>query len=415
VGGHAATFHHPEGFVFDDGPHISFTADRRIQGLLAANVNHEFETFRAAVNNYWRGYWIRHPAQCHLYGLPVDLVTRVLLDLAEAAGREAQPAGSYEDWLIAAYGRTFADTFPKQYGLKYHTTPASNMTTDWLGPRMYRPTLEEALRGALAPPEGSVHYVSEFRYPSKNGFASYVAPFFAGAALDLRRAVARIDPASRVLEFADGSTAAYDGLVSSMPLPELIPRIAGVPADVTRAAAELACTTCVVVNVGVGREDISPAHWSYFYDQDVSFTRLSFPHMFSPGNAPAGAGSIQAELYYSAKYRPLDRTPEACIELVLGDLRRCGLLRADDRILMARASLVEYANVIFDQARPAALALVRGFLAESGIETCGRYGEWGYHWTDESFLSGEAAASRVLDRLPGTPRQRPIVQESAPR
>jgi len=39
---------------------------------------------------------------------------------------------------------------------------------------------------------------------------------------------------------------------------------------------------------------------------------------------------------------------------------------------------------------------VHGYLDELGIGYCGRYGDWGYMWTDESFKSGEAAAERVL-------------------
>ena len=34
-----------------------------------------------------------------------------------------------------------------QYTRKYHTTTADNMSTDWLGPRIYRPSLEEVLAG----------------------------------------------------------------------------------------------------------------------------------------------------------------------------------------------------------------------------------------------------------------------------
>ena len=78
------------------------------------------------------------------------------------------------------------------------------------------------------------------------------------------------------------------------------------------------------------------------------------------------------------------------------------MLSDDDTILHTNATLVRYANVIFDHDRTAALDRVRGFLADVGVETCGRYGEWGYHWTDESFTSGEDAAQRVLDRI-GSP------------
>jgi hypothetical protein len=29
----------------------------------------------------------------------------------------------------------------------------------------------------------------------------------------------------------------------------------------------------------------------------------------------------------------------------------------------------------------------------------GRFGEWGYHWTDEVFKSGEQGAAKVIQRL----------------
>ncbi len=52
-----------------------------------------------------------------------------------------------------------------QYTRKYHLTTAENMSTDWLGPRIYRPSLEEVLRGALSPSAPNIHYITHFRYP----------------------------------------------------------------------------------------------------------------------------------------------------------------------------------------------------------------------------------------------------------
>ena len=53
-----------------------------------------------------------------------------------------------------------------------------------------------------------------------------------------------------------------------------------------------------MVNLGINRTDLSEGQWTYFYDRDTVFTRLSFPHMFSPHTCPPGCGSIQAEVYY---------------------------------------------------------------------------------------------------------------------
>ena len=34
--------------------------------------------------------------------------------------------------------------------------------------------------------------------------------------------------------------------------------------------------------------------------------------------------------------------------------------------------------------------------ADHTFAYCGRYGDWGYMWTDESFISGERAARKIL-------------------
>jgi protoporphyrinogen oxidase len=395
-GGHTASFRDDSGFMFDIGPHISFTKDPRIQEIFADSVDQQYETIPINLNNYWRGYWPLHPVQLHLHGLPEDVVVKVISDFVDEQKGPERPVKNYADWLLASYGRTFAELFPMQYTRKYHLTTAENMSTDWLGPRMYRPSLEEVLRGAVSPAAPHVHYITHFRYPSNGGFTSYLRKFVPLGNLKLQHELAAIDPRTRQLSFTNGVVTQYDALVSSVPLPDLVRMIRGTPDDVLEAARRLACSTCVLVNVGVDRADLSTAHMTYFYDADICFTRLGFPHMLSASNAPPGTGSIQAEVYFSEKYRPFTGAPDDWIEPVVRDLRRSGLLRDQDRVLSSRAMLLRYANVIFDLDRAAALATVHGYLNDLGIAYCGRYGDWGYMWTDESFKSGELAAERAL-------------------
>ena len=150
-GGHTASFRHPGGFIFDQGPHISFTKEPRIQDLFAENVNQEYETVQINLNNYWRGYWPAHPVQLHLHGLAGRRHRQGHRRLRRGAPRcRSARSTNYADWLLASFGATFAELFPMQYTRKYHLTTAENMSTDWLGPRIYRPSLEEVLRGALS-------------------------------------------------------------------------------------------------------------------------------------------------------------------------------------------------------------------------------------------------------------------------
>jgi len=312
---------------------------------------------------------------------------------------EHKPIDNYADWLIASYGKTFAETFPMEYGLKYHTTTADNMSTAWLGPRLYRAKLEEVLVGALSPETPDVHYVDYVRYPSYDGFVSYLKLLPKQTQINLAHQLVRLDPAAKELHFANGVVAGYDAVISSVPLTELIPMIAGAPPDVVEAAKKLACTSCVMVNLGINRADLSEGQWTYFYDRDICFTRLSFPHMFSPHTAPPGCGSIQAEVYFSQKYRPLKGSPEEYVAPVIADLKRCGVLRDDDKILHTNVHVSRYAQIIFDLERAEALATVHAYLDDVGIAYCGRYGDWLYIWTDEAFISGETAAQKTLDRM----------------
>lgn len=398
IGGHTASFETNDGFIFDDGPHISFTDDKRLQDLLAKNIDQEYETLKATVNNYWQGHWIKHPAQCNLHGLPTDLIAEVVDDFVEAKYKSNGDIRNYKEWLYAKFGETFAETFPMVYGKKYHTVDAENMDIDWLGPRLYQPDLQEVLKGALEHSTPDVHYVDKFRYPTNHGFVHYLHKFTELADIQLNYNVTGINAQNKLIHFENGKIVEYDEIISSIPLPELVTGIIDdVPDDVVEAGEKLACTSCIIVNIGLDRNDFTDAVWSYFYDPDIIFTRLSFPHQMSPNNVPPGGGSIQAEIYFSDKYRPVDRKPEDCIEPVISDLKRCGLINKKDTILHTSTLFIKYANVIFDLDRQEALKKVHGYLDDIGINYCGRYGDWGYQWTDQAFKSGEDAAQTILD------------------
>ncbi len=105
-GGHTASFKNTLDFIFDDGPHISFTSDKRIQELLADSVDQQYEVVQIYLNNYWRGYWPQHPVQTHLYGLPEDIIVKVIADFVEESHAPERPVRNYSDWLLSSFGRT---------------------------------------------------------------------------------------------------------------------------------------------------------------------------------------------------------------------------------------------------------------------------------------------------------------------
>jgi len=353
------------------------------------------------VNNYWQGHWIKHPAQVNLHGLPSEIVVDCIRDFVAASHtpEDKVQIDNYDDWLLAAYGETFTRNFPGVYTRKYHSTDAVNLTTDWLGPRLYRPKLEEVLYGALNPSTPDVHYVDHFRYPTHGGFVSYLNGFRERTNVACNSEIVEIDPVAKTLRIGDGRIVPYDQVISSAPLPKLIPMIKGVPDDVREAAAKLACTEVVLVNVGVSKPHVRDDHWTYFYDEDIAFARLSYPSNFSPNVAPKGCTALQAEVYFSDKWKPRNEPADACIEPVIDGLLKAGLIDGRDQVVHTSTIVAPFANIIFDHDRPAALKLIHGYLDDIGVGYCGRFGDWGYIWTDQAFASGERAAKDALGHL----------------
>src|SRR5260370_17586216 len=60
-GGHTASFRSDSGFLFDVGPHISFTKDPPIQNLFAESVDHQSDTVQINLTNFLPGHRPQHP------------------------------------------------------------------------------------------------------------------------------------------------------------------------------------------------------------------------------------------------------------------------------------------------------------------------------------------------------------------
>ena len=394
IGGHAAS-HKLGDFTFDDGPHVSFTKRPDVKARLAESINGEYFEHHSRILNYWKGHWGRHPAQCNLYGLPSDVIENTILDFVEAQQHQSE-IKNYAEWCYQSLGRTFSEEFTFRYTRKYWTTEASTMSVDWVKERMYPPSLRDVIRGAVSQHAEDHHYLSSFRYPKEGGFGSYLNTVDSDAELHLGQEVIGIDMKRNRLEFADGKEGIFERLVSSLPLPELVKMIKNVPAEVRDAAERLRCSSLVLVSVGVERDEGFPdAHWIYFYDEDIIFSRAHSPHLLSPNNVPKGCGSIQVEVYHSDT-RPLPTSD--VLNKTMEDFYRCGILLKEDSVLVAHEQPVQYANVIFDLEREKNLGVVLSYMDKMGILLCGRYGEWEYHWTDDSIVSGWDAAARVTLR-----------------
>jgi protoporphyrinogen oxidase len=386
-----------DGFLFDEGAHVFFGKGECAERFVWQPLEGRFTHHRAEIFNHYEALRFgRYPVQVNAAALNPEQATRCVLGFVEAAHRPEPEVRTYEDWCRASFGDAFSEEFMLRYARKVWTVEPSELNTEWLGSkvggRISRPSLEQVVRGAVDPDPQELNYLTEFAYP-RGGFGQVAEPLRAGVRnLRLGCGLAELHGEERRIRLTDGSERPYSALISTIPLPELVAAATDAPAAVREAADRLLCTSIRCVNVGIAREDVGPGHWCYFYEEDIPFFRVSFPSKFAPGNAPAGAGSLSCEIAYSRR-RPLDET--GLEERVLAALRRTGLLREDDHILVRDQIDIPYAYVVFDFHRQAALDTIHAWMRSVDVHPCGRFGEWGYHWSFEAIESGHAVAQAI--------------------
>ena len=396
-GGNAASVT-KNGFRFDFVPQISVTRSDRIKNIFHKSADYKINPVKIRINNYWKGYWIKHPVLVNLSGLPKILVATIIKEFFETNKETEKPTSNLKERLYTMFGKTFTDTFPEKFSEKYHTTTLANLNSNSIQQTFYKPSLNDVLIGAISNETKDIIHIDNGYYPSSGGFIRFLHNILPNTSIKFEHKVRFIDTKKKFIVFNNGEIERYDYLISSMPLPELIKCIIEVPYEIQLAAEKLAFTSCVVVNIAVNRKNLSQSHQTYFYDQNIIFSKLTFPGMFSK-NCPEDCGTIQAEIYFSKKYKPLYLSADSFIEPTIFSLLKTGIIRKEDKILFKDARLIPYANIIFDFERSANLSVIHSFLNGNGINYCGQYGEWENKMTDEAFKSGENAAQRVINQI----------------
>ena len=399
-------------FIWDEGPHVSFTKNDFVKNLLANNVNFEYNNYPVETANYYKGIWIPHPAQSNLHALPLELKERCLSDFLISRGKPTITPNNYEEWLKIAFGETFYNEFPRAYTKKYWTVEPSLLTTDWVGERVFFPDIEEVKAGCFGPLKKQTHYISEVRYPKNGGFNSYSNRIIDGINIKLNKQLSNISFKEKKIHFQDGSTIIYEKLINTIPIPELIIN-SDAPEEIKLAANDLSCSSLLLVNIAVDHETQFNYNWMYVYDEDKYCTRINCTELLSPNNAPKSKSGVQVEVYFS-KYKIINESIENIENKVKKELVEMGLIQNIESIIYCKSKWVEYANIICDHKRRAALDKILEYLSNFGLirneqdidpmtdwnkdifkgdsEICliGRFAEWKYYWTDDCILSAKS-------------------------
>lgn len=372
-----------DGFRFDRFVHFTFAKDEKIAELFAKSS--PLYAHPPVSYNYWRGCWLKHPAQNNLAPLPIEEKVKIIDSFVNRPRKDVAEISDYAEWLRVQYGDYFAENFPFAYTRKYWGVEAKQLETKWVGNRLHVSPLPEVLRGAFAEQQENFYYTKFMNYPKKGGFRSIMNECRKGLDIRLNKKAVRIDTAAKQVEFADGTVEKYDNLISSLPLPEIIKMISDVPENVQNAAKQLRWTCGYQVSLGFNRPDVAKYLWFYIYDEDVPPARVYSPNLKSPDNAPEGCSSLQAEIFFANGVKVVDKN--IILQKTVERLKEICQFNDSD-VVVKDIRFEPYANIIFTPEIYESRKVVREWLQAQGIKTIGRFGEWDYLWSHQAFESG---------------------------
>jgi protoporphyrinogen oxidase len=385
------------GFLFDWTGHWLHLRDPGIRALVEERwLKDNLLVVERRAKIYSEGRWTDFPYQHNLRGLPPQTIRDCLVGYVRATlGEEGRalrerPLRNAAEFIERHLGAGFARHFLEPYNEKLYCVPCEELSPEWGGRFIPRPSLDEVVRGALGLPQAAAGYNATFVYPREGGIESLSRALAKEATSEVRlgtRLVA-LDLPRRRATLSSGEEIAYGALVFTAPLSAVAPLVeaGGGPGRIVEAARKLRSVSVTTVEIGADDGGGERFHWAYFPEPRYLFYRIGSPSEVNPRLAPRGARSFAVEFSHRG---PVDAA--ALVEHAVTALCELGLV-ARAGIRFARARTIPVAYVLFDGDHAAARDEVLAGLQEHDVVAAGRYGRWEYSSMEDALLSGREAA-----------------------
>jgi protoporphyrinogen oxidase len=412
VGGLSRTERY-KGYRFDIGGHRFFTKSDEIRELWHRFLPDEDFLMRQRMSRiYYRGGFFRYPldAKDALRKLGLIEATRCGFSYLASAVRPKKPAVSFEDWVVAHFGRRLFEIFFKTYTEKVWGIPCSEISADWAAQRIKGLSLFRAVTQALVGQRGEIvkTLIEQFEYPRLGPGMMWerVAEDLSGrgVAIELGAKVIEIHHeggriGSLVVESESGSReVGVDAMVSSMPIRALVTGLRPLPpSSVLDAARALRYRDFLTVVLVLDDPDVFPDNWIYIHDPSVRLGRVQNFKNWSPEMVPDPRHTALGLEYFCNEGDDLwASTDQELLERGRRDLATIGLIDAD-KVIDGTVIRVHKAYPVYDEDYAANVAVIREYLEGEfdNLQLCGRNGMHKYNNQDHAMMTGLMAARNL--------------------
>ncbi|MCE7911183.1 MAG: amine oxidase [Candidatus Brocadia sp.] len=315
---------------------------------------------------------------------------------------------SFYDWVTHRFGRILYDLFFGPYTEKVWGISPKLISSDWASQRIALLNLSDVcLRLSGLKEDTPRTYARTYFYPRKG-----IGQIFEVMAKVVRQNGGRIVTHADVsgVEVCGGTVKKIrymhhgflreidcDGVISTMPLPDLIHALPEhLVRDILPDARGLRYRAIRFMNMLVDRPDISDNTWMYVVEKKYVMTRIQEPRRRSPFNAPDGKTSLMLEMPCDVNDDLWNYGDEELLARCLTDLCELGINVRDD-VTGYFTSRVTHGYPVYSLDYRSHQGRLLNFLDQfDNLITCGRQGAFRYIFMDTAMEMGIAAARHIV-------------------
>ena len=423
-GGRASSVTTAEGFTFDYGGHVLF---------LHPEYDELLELLNQAVPEWHsstpvRGVWLNHqliptPVQRNIHRLPFPTMAACLWGLWRRNSNAADSNGansnglnhaepSLQRYLEAQFGKALTRHVMAPLNRKMWAHPPETLGSAWSSHRSGSKeknipdvSVQAVLRNWwLHRDEPGWTPATRVRYPLRGGTGSMWKNIFAAIPEPYRLLNAKVqgvEAQAKRLHLCDGSTVAYEKLITSIPIDIFLGLLVDQP-DLQAKAREFHAARVQIFGLGLEGpmpEQLKGVHAFSVPSPEIPFWRVNIPSNFSPGNVPDPENTWSILCEKSIAPDSTVRSDSARVEAAL---RGMGLIPPQTKVVSNFSAELAHGYPVPFAGRDQLLNQVQAQLEQLDIFSRGRFGGWRYEVSnqDHSFMQGVEVIDRLLTGKP---------------
>jgi protoporphyrinogen oxidase len=371
-----------KGFTFDCyGSHIIFSKDKAVLDFMLNILGKNKIKNRRNARILYKGRYLKYPFENGLASLPreenFECLSYFIQNLINKEKGELEKPKNLKEWFYFTFGKGIAEKYLVPYNEKIWKHPIDKIGLDWVK-RIPNPPINDILRSSLGiHTEGYTHQLY-FYYPKIGGIQSLIRPLEKRIKNVTKKfEVRKIRKENQRWVISDGKQAKfYDQIISTIPIQNLT-KAMNAPTEVLNATNNLQYNSLISVMIGLNKKSKNNCTWLYIQDKSALPHRVSFPPNYSPNVVPLGKSSVLAEATCRIGSELWNMKDEEIADQEISDLHRLKIINKSE-VCLVKAQRREYAYVINDLNYVENMRTIRKYVARTGIDLVGRFGEFKY-------------------------------------